>query len=337
METDHLLVRACRGERVERVPVWAMRQAGRWDPEFRKLRGGLDFYEFSRNVPLAVQASLLPKRFGVDAIILFYDITTLAEAMGAAFRMVAGRGPVPIEPVRSPRRVAELASDPGPDSYRHVLGTLEAVGNRLAGELPVIVFAGAPFTLGAYCVGTGGDLDALGRFIKDEPVAWRTLTEKIADATVRFINTLCAHGADVFLLFDTWAGGLNEQEYARWAQPFHRRIFAACRQVPSILFVRECRHLELMVQSGADVVSLGTRHDLADSLRRYGGVSFQGNVDSRILAEGDPGAVAAATLRCLQSAGGHRHVLNLNHGLLPATPVENFAAFINAAKSFKPQ
>src|SRR5436305_1176187 len=144
MVTSHLLVRAVRGEPVERTPVWAMRQAGRWDPEFNRLRGGKTFYEFSEDVELSAAASLLPRRFGVDAIILFYDITTLAVAMGLPFSLQPGRGPVPDRPVRSAADVDRLAARPDADRFRHILDLLARVRAELKGELPVIVFAGAP-------------------------------------------------------------------------------------------------------------------------------------------------------------------------------------------------
>src|SRR5436309_15335955 len=143
----HLLVRAARGEAVERPPVWAMRQAGRWDPEFNKLREGLSFYEFSENVELAARASLLPRRFGVDAIILFYDITTLPVAMGLPFTLRAGAGPVPSHPVRSRQDIERLAAEVDPARFRHIRDLLRAVKEELAGALPVLVFAGAPFTV----------------------------------------------------------------------------------------------------------------------------------------------------------------------------------------------
>src|SRR5437016_11232697 len=143
----HLLVRAARGEAVERPPVWAMRQAGRWDPEFNKLRGGLSFYEFSENVELAAKASLCPRRFGVDAIILFYDITTLTVAMGLPFTLQPARGPVPDRPIRKMADVERLDRAPDPRRFDHIVQLLKRVREELGGALPVIVFAGAPFTV----------------------------------------------------------------------------------------------------------------------------------------------------------------------------------------------
>src|SRR3954468_20124498 len=138
---DHLLVRAARGEPVERPPVWAMRQAGRWDPEFNRLRAGKTFYEFSEDVDLSAAASLLPRRFGVDAVILFYDITTLPVAMGLPFTLQPGRGPVPDRPVRTRADVERLAAEPDPERFGHVRDLLRAVRAELAGALPVIAFA----------------------------------------------------------------------------------------------------------------------------------------------------------------------------------------------------
>src|SRR5690242_8923708 len=143
--SPHLLVRAARGEVVERPPVWAMRQAGRWDPEFNRVRAGQPFYEFSENVELAARASLLPRRFGVDAVILFYDITTPPVAMGLPFALKPSQGPVPDRPVRSVADVRRLEREPPPERYDHIRRLLKLVKDELRGELPVIVFAGAPF------------------------------------------------------------------------------------------------------------------------------------------------------------------------------------------------
>src|SRR5947209_3530790 len=141
MPTEHLLIRAARGEPVERPPVWAMRQAGRWDPEFNRLRAGKTFYEFSEDVDLSAAASLLPRRFGVDAIILFYDITTLAVAMGLPFVLRSGQGPVPDHPVRTLADVEQLAARPSPERFQHIRELLQRVRAELDGELPVLVFA----------------------------------------------------------------------------------------------------------------------------------------------------------------------------------------------------
>src|SRR5262249_21189201 len=294
MNASHLLIRAARGERIERPPVWAMRQAGRWDPEFNRLRGGLSFYDFSENVELAARASLLPRRFGVDAIILFYDITTLTVAMGLPFVLQPSRGPVPDHPVHTLADVERLDPQPSPERFGHVRDLLRRVKEELRGELPVIVFAGAPFTVATYCIGTGKDMNATRRFAADQPSVWDALLDRLTTATAHFLGTLVGEGADVYQLFDSWTGGLERGEYERWAQPHHQTILAAVTAVPRILFVKECPYLDLMTASGADVISLGERHDLAAARREYPRLVFQGNVAEEVLRTGSPEEVAEA-------------------------------------------
>src|SRR6516165_1322095 len=224
--SKHLLVRAARGEEVERPPVWAMRQAGRWDPLFNLLRGGQSFYEFSEDVERSAQASLLPRRFGVDAIILFYDITTLPVAMDLPFTLQPNRGPVPDQAVKSLADVERLDAEPPPARFGHIIELLDRVKAELAGALPVIVFAGAPFTVATYCIGTGKDLAATRQFTQHQPAVWDALLARLQMATIHFLRTLIERGADVYQLFDSWAGDLESGEYSRWAQPFHRAIFA---------------------------------------------------------------------------------------------------------------
>jgi uroporphyrinogen decarboxylase len=330
------LVRAARGEAVERPPVWAMRQAGRWDPEFNRLRAGKSFYEFSEDVELSAQASLLPRRFGVDAIILFYDITTLTVAMGLPFTLQPGRGPVPDRPVRSLADVNRLSPRPDADRFRHVLDLLARVKAGLRGELPVIVFAGAPFTLATYCIGTGKDLAATRRFAAEQSETWASLLIRIGSATAHFLTELTTAGADAYQLFDSWAGMLDPGEYELWAQIHHRAMFRAISEVSGILFVKECPYLDAMTQSGASVVSLGVRHDLADARRRYPDMVFQGNVSDELMRTGTPEQVAEATQTCLRAGGGHRHIVNLSHGMDRDSPVANFEAYVRAAKAGLP-
>jgi uroporphyrinogen decarboxylase len=327
-----LLVRAARGEAVERPPVWAMRQAGRWDPEFNRVRAGLSFYEFSENVELAAKASLLPRRFGVDGIILFYDITTLPVAMGQPFVLQPAVGPMPDRPIRSRADVDALVAEPDPDRFRHILDLLATVKRELQGELPVLVFAGAPFTVATYCLGTGKDLAAARRFAAEQPTTWAALLDKLTGATVHFLRALVAAGADVYQLFDSWAGMLTADEYDRWAQPQHEAVLAGATGVPRILFVKEGPYLERMAASGADVISLGVCHELAAARKAYPHLAFQGNVDEEILRGGTPEQVRQATRACVAAGGGRRHIVNLNHGVDKDTPPENFKAYVRAAK-----
>jgi uroporphyrinogen decarboxylase len=310
-----------------------MRQAGRWDPEFNRLRAGLSFYEFSEDVDLSAQVSLLPRRFGVDAIILFYDITTLAVAMGQSFALRPARGPVPDRAVRTWADVERLAAEPDPERFRHVRDLLHRVCHELAGALPVLVFAGAPFTLATYCIGTGKDIGATRRFAAEQPRVWEGLLDRLTGATIHFLATLVEDGASAYQLFDSWAGLLELEEYRSWAQPRHRQIFQGVAGVPRILFVKEGPYLDLMADSGADVISLGIRHDLAAARATYPHLVFQGNVSEELLRSGTPEQVADATHLCLDAGGGHRHIVNLNHGVDKGTPVANFEAYVRAVKN----
>jgi uroporphyrinogen decarboxylase len=313
-----------------------MRQAGRWDPEFNRVRAGKPFYAFSEDVEAAAEATLLPRRFGVDGIILFYDITSLPVAMGQPFTLQPERGPVPDWPVRTMADVERLEAVPPPERYQHILDLLRIVRRELAGELPALVFAGAPYTVASYCIGTGKDMDATRRFAAEHPLVWGALLEKLVGATVGFLNTLIEQGAAAYQLFDSWAGELTEAEYDQWAQPLHRAIFSAASGVPRIIFVKEGPYLERLCTSGADVVSLGKCHDLAAARAAYPHLVFQGNVDEELLAHGTREQVIEATQACLRAGGGHRHIVNLNHGVDRTTPVANFEAFIKTARGELP-
>lgn len=332
---DHLLVRAARGETIERVPVWAMRQAGRWDPEFRRVREDLSFYQFSENIERAVAASLCPRRFGVDAIILFYDITTLPIAMGLPFELKKDIGPVPDTPIRTLADVARLNAEPPAASYDHIRKLLSRVKEELRDDLPVIVFAGAPFTVATYCIGTGKDITATRRFAAENPTVWTGLREKLRIATGHFLRTLIADGADLYQLFDSWAGLLDESEYHTWAAADHASILKDSPGVPRILFVKECPYLDAMAASGAEVISLGTRHNLAQAQKKYPHLVFQGNVDESILRNGTTDQIDMAVTACLQAGGGQRHILNLNHGVGKETPIFNFETYIRTARDYR--
>jgi uroporphyrinogen decarboxylase len=309
-----------------------MRQAGRWDPEFNKVRAGKPFYAFSEDVESAARASLCPRRFGVDAIILFYDITTLPVAMGLPFELKGGVGPVPDRPVRTLADLDRLAYNPDPETYRHIRLLLKRVKDELRRELPVIAFAGAPFTVATYCIGTGKDVAATRRFAAEQPAVWNGLLAKLSAGTVAFLRTLIADGADLYQLFDSWAGMLESPEYDAWAQPYHQALFAGATGVPRILFVKECPYLDRMAASGAEVVSLGTRHDLAAARRDYPHLVFQGNVDEEVLRTGTPPQVAEATRACVRAGAGRHHIVNLNHGVDKGTPAANFEAYVRAAQ-----
>jgi uroporphyrinogen decarboxylase len=228
--------------------------------------------------------------------------------------------------------VERLEAEPSPRSFDHIVQLLRRVRQELRGELPVLVFAGAPFTVATYCIGTGKDLAATRAFARENPAVWDGLLEKLRHATGHFLRVLVREGADAYQLFDSWAGELDRPEYERWAQPYHRAILAAAPGVPRILFVKEGPYLDLMAASGAEVLSLGTSHDLARARREFPALVFQGNVDEETLRSGTPQQVNEATRRCVEAGGGTRHIVNLSHGVDRATPVENFEAYVRAAK-----
>ena len=169
----------------------------------------------------------------------FYDIVTLADAMGLNFKLVPGRGPVPDQPIRSLADVEALDARPAPDRYGYILDLLHRVKKELNGELPVLFFAGAPFTVASYCLGTGKNTVETRKFIAEQPVAWEMLLDKLQSATIEFLNVMAREGGQFYQLFDSWAGELTRDEYHRWALPQHRAIFANAKEVPRAIFVKE--------------------------------------------------------------------------------------------------
>jgi uroporphyrinogen decarboxylase len=239
---------------------------------------------------------------------------------------------VPDKPVRTLDDLNRLNANPAPAAYAHIRALLTRVKDELRGELPVLAFAGAPYTVAAYCIGTGKDTEATRRFAAENAAVWNGLLEKLSAATVGFLKTLIADGADAYQLFDSWAGMLTPGEYAKWAQGYHADILARAAGAPRILFVKEGPYLAEMCATGADVISLGSTHDLAAARRDYPNLVFQGNVDEEVLRGGTPEQVREAVRACLRAGGGHRHVVNLNPGVDKATPVANFEAYVKAAK-----
>lgn len=296
-----------------------------------KLRGNRTFFEFSENAELSARASLCPLRFGVDAIILFYDITTLAVAMGQKFELVTDRGPVPHEPIRTLADVERLTDRCDPQSYRHVLDMLNIVRGELPAEIPILVFAGAPFTLATYQIATGKNVSATREFIAENPKVWHALLEKTATATVGFLDELLQAGAAAYQIFDSWAGSLTAAEYREFADVHHRSIFRDVGGI-SILFVKDNPFVDMAASSGATILSLGKHDDLHSLQTKYPHLVFQGNVDHELLIHGTPAEVRTATQKCLQAGGGRRHIVNLDHGMDRDARVENFEAFVAAAK-----
>lgn len=336
------MLRACRGEPVDRPPVWLMRQAGRYLAEYREARAGVTFLDSCRDVELAVELSLQPLRLvGTEAVILFSDIfvPVLALDVDVDFRP----GPVIGRPIRTLADVERLAEPDLARSVPYVFEILRRLRAVLEPEaVPLLGFAGAPFTLAAYLVEGAGSrhFATLKRLLYGEPAVLRALLDRLTDLTVTYLNTQIDAGAQAVQLFDTWAGLLSRADYRRWVLPTHRAIAERVdrARAPLILYVNDGAHvLDEMAESGADVLSLDWRVELDDAARRVDGrASLQGNLDPCALAA--PPAAIAEMVRELARAGAaaRGHVLNLGHGCLPETPVEGVRAFTAAARALAP-
>ncbi len=333
---NDLLLRAINRQPVPRVPVWMMRQAGRADPEYRayRERAGLPLFDLFRSPAHAIPISLLPARFGVDAVILFQDILTPLAPMGAVFDFVPG--PSLAQPIRSAAQVRALKPCDPPRQLGFVGETIRGVLAELDGALPLIGFAGAPFTLAAFLIeghSPGRGMPACLELARGQPALFGELIERLTDMTVAYLNEQAACGVHAVQLFESIGDLIPRDLYERFAQPSHRRIFAALpATLPGILFVKGSPFPERMLESGAAVLSVGRNVALGELLRRGAGrIAVQGNVDNRVLADGDGAAVEAAVRACIAETGGRGHILNLNHGLLPETPFENVLRFIQVA------
>jgi uroporphyrinogen decarboxylase len=337
-----LFLRACRFEPVERVPVWIMRQAGRYLPEYQAVRKNHSFLQICKTPDVAAEVSLQPFRIiGVDAVIVFSDILIVAEAMGLPLD-VPDSGPVLSNPVRDLAAVRRLRDfDPASDT-RFVGDAIRAICKEAGPDVPVIGFAAAPWTLACYMIEgeTRGDISRAKEMLRSEPQIVRELLERIARATALYLKSQISAGAAVIQLFDTWAGELTSEEYDAFELPATKMVYDLLGhdEAPKILFAKGSAHLlESLPATGADVISVDWRTDLAEAratLDRVAGrrVALQGNVDPNILL-GAPADVGEAAHSAVDKTGGLGHILNLGHGILPATPVENAKAFVAAGKS----
>ena len=328
-------LRACRFEPIDHVPVWIMRQAGRYLPEYQAVRARHTFLEICKTPELAAEVSLQPFRIlGVDAIIVFSDILIVAEAMGLPLD-VPDSGPILSNPIRDAAAVRELRDfDPAIET-KFVGDAIRAICNEAGPDVPVIGFAAAPWTLACYMIEgrTRGDISRARLMLREQPQVVRELLDRIARATIGYLQSQIAAGASVVQLFDTWAGELSPSEYHAFELPATRMIFEslAASPVAKILFAKgSAQHLDSLAKSGADVLSIDWTIDLAEARARLGPkIALQGNVDPQILLRSDADARHAAA-EAVAKTGGIGHILNLGHGILPGTPVANAKAFVEA-------
>jgi uroporphyrinogen decarboxylase len=327
-------LRALRGEPVDTTPIWIMRQAGRYLPEYRATRArARDFLTLCKTPELACEVTLQPiERLGVDAAILFSDILVTLEAMGMALTFSEGEGPR-LEPVRDRAAVEALRVPDADESLGYVMDAIRLIRRGLDGKVPLIGFAGAPFTLLTYAVEgkTGKQFTETKRLLHTAPDVARLLLDKITDTVAAYLAAQVRAGAQAVQLFDSWVGQLDRIDYAAWGQPYVARIVAALKPlgVPIIYFANDAAALLPQAASvGADGLGVDWRLPL-DEVRRLvdDGVTLQGNLDPCVLFA-PPSVIEARAADVLQRAGGTRHVFNLGHGILPEIPPEHAVALV---------
>jgi uroporphyrinogen decarboxylase len=329
---------ACARKPVDRTPVWMMRQAGRYLPEYRAVREKVDFLTLCKTPELAVEVSLQPiRRFGMDACIMFSDILIPVEAMGARVAFTE-QGPALEQPVRTIAGVDRLRVPDPPADMPFVLETLRRLRSALHEETALLGFCGAPFTLAAYMVEGGGSktFATTKALLYGEPATMHALLAKLADTMAEYVAAQIGAGAQAVQVFDTWAGELAPDAYERFALPYQKVVIDRIRAagVPAILFVNGCGGVvERMAETGADVLSIDWRIRLDAVRARVGSAcTLQGNVDPAILLSTKE-AVSDAAWAAMRAAGATGHILNLGHGVLPATQFECAQAFVDSPKT----
>jgi uroporphyrinogen decarboxylase len=339
MKNDRFL-RALRREPVDCTPVWMMRQAGRYLPEYRATRArARDFMGLVRNPELACEVTLQPlARFPLDAAILFSDILTIPDAMGLGLHFVEGEGPRFHQPVRDAGAIRRLGVPDPEAELRYVMDAVRTIRKALSGSVPLIGFSGSPWTLATYMVeGRGGhDFQLVKKMAYDEPALMRQLLDTLARSVAAYLLAQVRAGAQAIMVFDTWGGVLAPEAFARCSLApmagIVRELKAQEPDVPVILFTKGGgNHLEALAATGADALGVDWTVELSDARRRVGGrVALQGNLDPCILFAA-PERIRAETVRVLESYGtGSGHVFNLGHGILPETPPEHAAAMVAA-------
>jgi uroporphyrinogen decarboxylase len=329
-------LRACRREPTDVTPVWFMRQAGRYMPEYQRLRAGRSFLELCRTPELAVQITLQPLRLGVDAAILFADILLPLEPMGAPFEFTEADGPVVHHPLREHADVERLRAFDPHDQLGYVLETVRLVRQELAGKVPLIGFAGAPFTIASYLVegGRSTDYRRTKELMWSAPDTWALLMAKVTEVTRRYLRAQVEAGAQAVQLFDSWVGALGLDDYQRYVQPYVATVLRDLGEtgVPVIHFGVGTAHLlEAQRDAGGTVIGLDWRVPLDVGWQRIGyDRAVQGNLDPLLLGAPREVAVERAREVLRRAAGRAGHVFNVGHGILPHTPVDTVQAVVDA-------
>ena len=326
--TAPLLVRACRRERVERTPVWFMRQAGRCLADYRELRERFGILEIARNPELSARVTAMPvEQLGVDAAVLYADIMLPLDGMGLPFRIEPEVGPIIERPVRTARDIEALRVVAAEEATPYLFESIRALRASLPSDVALIGFAGAPFTIASYLVEGRPTRDhaRAKAMLVGEPALWDRLMGTLAEVVSRYLVAQARAGADVIQLFDSWAGALSPADYERAVLPHTRRVFEAVAStgVPRIHFFTGNPELLALAAQSCEVVSVDWRVGLADAWRRIGDArAIQGNLDPAICLAPFP-VVAERTRAVLREAGRRRgHIFNLGHGVLPDTDAD---------------
>ncbi len=330
-----LIVRAARREPTPVTPVWLMRQAGRYLPEYRALRERYGFLELCRTPAAAAEVTLQPvRRFAVDAAILFADILLILEPLDVGLEFAKGEGPVIHRPVRSEADVARLKPIDVESSVGTVFETVRLVRRELAPSVALVGFAGAPFTVASYVVEGGASRDYLHtkRLMYEAPAAWHRLMEVLADATATYLNGQIDAGAQMVQLFDSWVGALAPDDYRTYVLPHTRAVIRALRPgTPVVHFgTGTATLLPLMREAGGDVIGLDWRVDLDRGWAAVGhDVGVQGNLDPAVLLAAP--AVIRERVKAILARAGARpgHIFNLGHGVHQSTPVDHVRALVD--------
>lgn len=335
------LLRAARGEVLDRPPVWMMRQAGRYMKVYRDLRDKYpSFRERSENPDLAIEISLQPFRaFQPDGVILFSDILTPLPGMGIPFDIIESRGPVIDPPIRSLEQVNQLRPLDPEESLPFIRTILQTLRQEVGNQATVLGFVGAPWTLAAYAIEgkSSKDYTIIKSMAFSQPEILHTFLGKLADSIATYVRYQIDAGAQVVQMFDSWAGQLSPQDYDTFALPYQQRVVRQVKEThpdtPMILYINgSAGILERMGQSGVDIVSVDWTVDMADARRRLGpNIGVQGNVDPCALF-GSKDFIRDRILDTIRKAGKKQHILNLGHGILPNTPEENAAFFFEVGK-----
>jgi uroporphyrinogen decarboxylase len=329
-------LKACRREKTDTTPIWIMRQAGRYLPEYMAVRSKVTFIELCKTPALAAEVTLSAQRaLGVDAAILFADILPILEPMGLDLEYAQGEGPVIHNPVKTPAEVDRIVELEDVSALEFVFETVKLVRRDLPADIPLIGFAGAPFTLASYVIEGGGSKNYLAtkRLMYADRGAWNALMQRLSASLVRYLRAQIDAGCQAVQLFDSWAGCLSPHDYREYVLPHARSVIGALNgRVPVINFLTgNPALLPLCREAGGDVIGLDWRVELKAGWQAVGhDRAVQGNLDPAALLA-DPAALRERTAQVLAQAEKRPgHIFNLGHGILPETPVDHAIALVDA-------